>query len=149
MQYALEKTPSSSLKTNYIQKIDFSTYTNPQQFFRLLQFLVYAHNLDYMSDSLGSTRYRRVKHFFQFTNQSDNYYQLDKLLKFFDELQNNPLIQFFSNSRYLSLITIPEVKLNKNNKKSWVAEVWIAEELFSYPNQFLFPGLLEKKINKA
>lgn len=143
---------TSSLKTHYIRNVDFKTYKNRQQFFTLLQFLVYAQNLDYEIDSLGSTYYRRVnfqiKDFLTFTNQSDNYYQLGKLVRFFNDLQKNSLIQFFSNKRYRSLVTIPEIDLNKGKKNSWIAEVWIAEELFSYAHPFLFPDLLNRKLTK-
>jgi hypothetical protein len=55
-----QKFSSSSLKTDYVRKMDFTTYTNRQQFFTLLQFLVYAQNLEYQADSLGSTDYRCV-----------------------------------------------------------------------------------------
>lgn len=50
----------SALKLHYIHTIDFLSTSNRQQFFTLLQFLVYAQNLNYEIDSLGSTYYRRV-----------------------------------------------------------------------------------------
>jgi hypothetical protein len=66
-------------------------------------------------DSLGSTFYRRrnfqIKDFLSYTNQSDNHYQLNKLVRFFDDLQKNSLIKFFSNSSYRSLVTIQQVEL--------------------------------------
>lgn len=95
-----QKFYSSALKLHYIQTIDFTSTIDRQQFFTLLQFLVYAQNLDYEIDSLGSTYYRRVvfrvQDFLEYTKQSNNYYQLKKLLKFFEELQKNSLIQFLS-----------------------------------------------------
>jgi hypothetical protein len=102
-------------------------------------FLVYAQNLDYEIDSLGSTYYRRVifrvQDFLKYKKESDNYYQV----KFFDELQTNSLIKFFSDTQYRSLVTIPEVKLDKGKQNSWIAKVWIAEELYFYKFPFSFP----------
>ena len=74
-----------------------------KQFFTLLQFLTYAQNLDYEIDSLGSTYSRQVifrfQNFLKYTKESENYYQLKKLVKFFDELQTNQLIKFFSDKQ--------------------------------------------------
>jgi hypothetical protein len=70
------------------------------------------------------------------------------MVLFFDELQYNSLIKFFNDSYYRSLVTIPEVKLTKTKKNAWVAEVWIAEELFYYAHPFLFPDLLKRKLTK-
>ena len=77
-----------------------------------------------------------------------NYFQLKKLLDFFDELQINSLIKFFSDIPYRSLVTIPEVKLEKEKQNTWIANVWIAEELFYYAHPFLFPDLLKRKLTK-
>jgi hypothetical protein len=103
--------------------------------------------LDYEIDSLGSTYYRRVifrvQDFLEYTKQSNNYYQLKKLLKFFEELQKNSLIQFFSDIKYRSLVTIPEVRFDKGKQNSW-----IAEELFYYAHLFILPDLLKPKLKK-
>jgi hypothetical protein len=59
----------------------------------LLQFLNYAQNLDYKKGALGFTPYRevifQVKDFLEYQKKSNNYYQLKKLIEFFDELQTN------------------------------------------------------------
>jgi len=147
-----QKFYSSALKLHYIQTINFTSTIDRQQFFTLLQFLVYAQNLDYEIDSLGSTYYRRVvfrvQDFLEYTKQSNNYYQLKKLLKFFEELQKNSLIQFFSDIKYRSLVTIPEVRFDKGKQNSWIAQVWIAEELFYYAHPFILPDLLKPKLKK-
>lgn len=140
------------MKLHYIQTIDFTSTIDRQQFFTLLQFLVYAQNLDYEIDSLGSTYYRRVvfqvQDFLEYTKQSNNYYQLKKLLKFFEELQKNSLIQFFSDIKYRSLVTIPEVRFDKGKQNSWIAQVWRAEELFYHAHPFILPDLLKPKLKK-
>jgi hypothetical protein len=70
------------------------------------------------------------------------------LIKFFDELQTNSLIKVFSDTQYRSLVTIPEVKLEKDKQNSWIAKVWIAEDLFYYAHPFILPDLLERKLTK-
>jgi len=107
--------------------MDFRPYIDRKNFFTLLQFLVYAQNLDYEIDSLGSTYYRRVifrvQDFLKYTKEAGNYYQLKKLVEFFDELQTNSLIKFFSDTKYRSLVTIPEVELDKGKQNAWIAKV--------------------------
>ena len=120
--------------------------------FILLQFLVYAQTLNYEIDYLKSTRYRlirfRVQDFLRYTGEAYNYYQLKKLVEFFEELQINSLIKFFSDTQYRSLVTIPEVQLEKEKQNTWIANVWRAEELFDYAHPFLFPDLLKRKLTK-
>ena len=132
--------------------MDYQTSLDRKKFFTLLRFLVYAQTLDYEIDSLKSTCYPlvrfRVQDFLRYTGETYNYYQLKKLLEFFDELQTNSLIKFFSDTQYRSLVTIPEVKLEKEKQNTWIANVWIAEELFYYAHPFLFPDLLKRKLTK-
>jgi len=145
----------SALKSHYLDTNSFQSFTDRKYFFSLLQFLMYAQNLDFTIDSLGTTSYRqvvfRLQDFLKYQNpnvKSTNCYQLKKLIDFFDELQKNSLIQSFTDSEYRSLITIPEVKLKKSKRNSWIAKVWIAEELFYYANLFLLPCFFKQKTTK-
>ena len=74
----------------------------------LLQFLNYAQNLDYERGALGSTIYRQVifqvKDFLEYQKKSNNYYQLKKLIEFFDELQTNSLIKFICEEGHPHLV---------------------------------------------
>lgn len=79
------------------------------------------------------------------TVDSTNYYQLNKIRFFLDDLQQNSLIKTFSSTEYRSLVTIPQVKLIKSKNNVWTATVWIAEELFDYAHPFLFPDLFHSK----
>jgi hypothetical protein len=38
--------------------------------------------------------------------------------------------------------------LEKGKQNSWIAKVWIAEELFYYAHPFLFPDFLKPKLRK-
>ena len=140
------------LKIDYLRSGSFQNNTDSYKFCTLLQFLVYAQTLNYKIDSLGTTSYRlvqfRVQDFLKYTKLSSNYYQLKKLIEFFDELQTNSLIKFFSNQKYRSLVTILEVNLQKGKQNSWTVEVWIADELFYYAHPFLLPDLFQVKLTK-
>ena len=142
----------TGLKIDYLRSGSFQNNTDSYKFCTLLQFLVYAQTLNYKIDSLGTTSYRlvqfRVQDFLKYTKLSSNYCQLKKLIEFFDELQTNSLIKFFSNQKYRSLVTIPEVNLQKGKQNSWTVEVWIADELFYYTHPFLLPDLFQVKLTK-
>jgi len=140
------------LNLEYVETNSLQLFNERKKFVSFLQFLVYAQNLDYEIGSLGSTSYRlvvfRVQDFLKYQNQSTNYYQLKKLIEFFDELQTNSLIKSFTDTEYRSLVTIPQVKLQKSKQNCWIAKVWIAEELFYYAHPFLLPDFFQQKTTK-
>ena len=153
----LRKQPitESAIHSHYLDPNSFHAFTDRKHFFSLLQFLMYAQNLDFTADSLGTTSYRqvvfRLQDFFQYQNptlKSTNYYQFKKIRDFFIQLQTNSLIQSFTDSEYRSLVTIPEVQLQKSKQNSWIAKVWIAEELFYYTHPFLLPTFFKTKTTK-
>lgn len=147
-----QKLPLATFNSHYLKEKKFSEEGERKKFFMLLQFLSYAQNLDYERGALGSTSYRQVlfqvKDFLKYQKKSNNYYQLKKLIEFFDELQTNSLIKFFSDKEYRSLVTIPEVVLTKGKQNGWVGRVWISEELFRYTHPFILPNLTTKKLTK-
>lgn len=69
-------------------------------------------------------------------------------IDFFDELQTSSLIKSFTDTEYRSLVTVPEVKLQKSKQNCWAAKILIAEELFYYPHPFLIPDLFKRKLRK-
>lgn len=142
----------TGLRVDYLRAGSFHDDLDPYKFCTLLQFLVYAQILNYKSDSLGKTSYRlvqfRVQDFLKHIKLSSNYYQLKKLIQFFNELQNNSLIKFFSNQKYRSLVTIPEVSMQKGKQNSWIVEILIADELFYYAHPFVLPDLFQRKLTK-
>ena len=141
-----------TIPSHYLKQFTFKEFTEKSDLITFLQFLVYVQRLTYQTGSLGSTRYRRVQlrvqDFLHYTKRSKNHYQLDKLIRFFDQLQQNSLIRVFTDDYYRGLITIPEVNLYKTTDQSWVAEIWMAEELFSYLHPFLFTDYFQTKLNK-
>lgn len=90
-RYQYKSLPTSQrnvIPSHYIKQIFFKEFKDKSDLITFLQFIVYARGLEYEIDSLGSTPYRlvklRVQDFLKYTRRSNNYYQLDKLIKFFD-----------------------------------------------------------------
>jgi hypothetical protein len=146
------------LKLDYLTTMEFQPPENCQEFFYFLQLLSYSQNLDYEVNSLSSSKSKhsayfrivtfRVRDFLRYIGASDNQHQFDKIKTFLSERQKNSLIEFFSDSYYRGLVTIPLSYVYKNKKNTWIAEVWIAEELFYYAHPFIFPDLLRRKLTK-
>ena len=90
----------------------------------------------------------RVQYSLEYTKLSPDYYQLKKLIEFFDELRTNSLIKVFNNQKYRSLVIIPEVNIQKGKQSFWTVEVWIADELFYYAHPFVLPDLFQQKLTK-
>lgn len=133
------------LDANVIRLKSFQDKTN---FIKFLQFLVFAHSLDYQKVDRYPTIYRRitfsVHKFLSYQNcnfEPNNFYQLKKARTFLLDLQYNSLVESFTHSHYRSLVTVPEVTLIRPQKREgdWVVSVLIADELFKYAHPFLFP----------
>jgi hypothetical protein len=148
-----QQIPHLFLNTDYIEsKIE----GDRKNFVMLLQFLTYAQHLPFETEYLGSTAYRQVgfsiDHFLKFQNptvKSTNYYQLKKARQFLDELQNGIFITSFSRYEFQRLVLVPKVKIIKSKKlKSWIARVWLVEELFYYRYPFLLLDFFKQKITK-
>ena len=141
----------TGLKIDYIRSGSFQNNIDSYKFCTLVQFLVYAQTLNYKIDSLGTTSYRlvqfRVQDFLKYTKLSSNYYQLKKLIEFFDELQTGILITSFSDIHFQSLIAVPLVNFTKV-QKFWVGRVWLAQELFYYRYPFHLPDFFQQKLKK-
>lgn len=117
-----------TVPSHYLKQITFKKFSDKLDFITFLQFIVYAQNLTYRLDSLGNIQYRCVQ--------------------FFDQLQENSLIQFFTDDYYRGLVTIPEVNLYKDIHTYWIVGVWMAEELFYHPHPFLFTDYFRTKLTK-
>lgn len=144
---------SLPLKTDYITSTRLENLKDEKNLVMFLKFLMYIKNLDYQKEFLGTTSYRcvyfKLRNFLEFQNSSSkfNYYQLNKLKDFIDNLQTNFIIKKFSNRYFQSLVSVPKVNIYKD-KREWVAKVWIVDELFYYNYPFLFPDLFTSKLKK-
>lgn len=150
-----QQVPKNSLKLHYLYVNSFESFDDRRDFLYLLQFLIYAQKLDYISASLNTTCYRqvsfRLQDFLKYHNpnlNSTSHYQVKKFIYFFEKLQENSLLRIFSDSGFRSLMTIPEVELEKTKNSIWIVKVWIAEELFYYAHPFILPNFSKQKFTK-
>jgi hypothetical protein len=67
---------------------------------------------------------------------------------FLEELQKNFFITSFSDNHFRSLVTIPQVEFERSNTNSWIAKVWVVEELVYYDYPFLLPNFFLAQTNK-
>ena len=115
----------------------FQSFTERNFSFSFLQFLVYAQNLYFTRDHLGFTCYRRVvfrvQGFLKYqkpTVKSTNYYQLKKLIDFFDELQANSLIKSFAASNSQKTFDLQEFFNKLSLQSSYMVQ--IKNPLYNY-----------------
>lgn len=74
---------------------------------------------------------------------------MEKIKKFLEQLQTGIFLTSFDDTRFQSLVAIPQVKLEKSLKqKYWIARVWLFEELFYYKYPFSFPNIFQTKLTK-
>lgn len=143
----------SGLNSDYIKS---EILIDTRSFVMLLQFLTYAQHLDFEIESLGGITYRqvtfKVRDFLEFQNPTvkpTNYYQLEKIKNFLQQLQTRVFLTSFDDTYFQSLVAIPQVKLEKSLKqKYWIARVWLLEELFYYEYPFSFPNIFQTKLTK-
>jgi len=66
--------------------------------------------------------------------------QRKKLILYFKKLQKlDPILKEFSDGAFRSYVSFPYVDSNNPFSNSWVIEVFIVEELFSFSYPFVFP----------
>jgi len=151
-----QQIPRFFFNSDYIESNSLSLLADRKKFIMLMQFLVYAQQLDFKIQYLGDTSYRQVvfqiQDFLKFQDplvRSTNYYQLKKIIHFFLQLQTNTLVTSFTDTKFESLVSIPKVSITKSDKlKCWIGSVWVAEELFYYKYPFLLPDFFRKKTTK-
>lgn len=147
-----ERVPNLIFKMDYISSVD--KIEDQIKVIQFLKFLVYAKDLDYVTQSLGSTSYRcvtfRFQHFLKFydsTLTSISHYRIQKWKEFFKELQTDFLLEMFRDRKFQKLISIPKVEFLK--ERYWIVKVWIVDELFYYNYPFAFPDMFHPTISKT
>ena len=114
-----------------------------QDLIRLFQLLAYLKLLDGYKIANLRSKFRRyqfpVRQFLYFANPTTevNQYQLGKAIDFFNSLEHNLVFKFLADKEYRMLVTIPEAYATKVQNQ-WIAEVWVADEIFNYFEPFLF-----------
>jgi len=116
---------------------------------RLFQLLAYLKILDGYKTANLKSKFRRyrfpVREFLYFASPTTkvNQYQLVKVIDFFNSLEHNLVLKFLSDKDYRMLVTIPEAYVIKLQNQ-WMAEVWVADEIFNYFEPFLFSDYFKK-----
>ena len=120
-----------------------------------MQFLRFVRSLDFKEKTLTS-KYRQFKFplrdFLNYTHagRSIHHSQMIQVKEFFNSLRKNIIIESFTDQSYRMLVTIPETKVYKSQKRnnSWLAKVWIAEALFEYLCPFLYLDSFKEDLKK-
>jgi hypothetical protein len=147
-----EHVPNLIFKMDYISSID--RIEDQRKVVQFLKFLVYVKDLEYVTQSLGSTSYRcvtfRFRHFLKFYDPSltsISHYKIQKWKEFFKKLQTDFLLEMFRDHKFQKLISIPKVEFLK--ERHWIVKVWIVDELFYYNYPFAFPDMFYPTISKT
>lgn len=139
-----------SLFQNDLQ-FDFQEFQQKLNLITLLQLLVYVQTLDYQTKTLTSS-FRQfrfpLRDFLNHASKASNQYQLIKLKEFFNVLNQNLIIECFTDKSYRMLVTIFESHVYKSKQNIWLVDVWMVNELFYYSYPFDFPNFFNTKLTK-
>lgn len=140
-----------SLVTSYLESQLIKKQEEEKGFFHLLQFLSFVKSLK-LNPFKDCEKYRLKEQFYyglkfplsqfvKFTGMHlSNHSEREKLILYFYQLQKlDPIVKVFSDKAFRSYVCFPYVKCNNPSGKSWVVEVLVAEELFSFPYPFQLP----------
>lgn len=159
-RYTLVNTHNRSLLTSYLENRRMSE-EEEARFFHLLQFLSFIKSLE-LNPFKDCKRLRVKKQNYyhlkfplskfvkytgiQISNQSDR----KKLISYFKQLQKlDPIVEEFSDQAFRSYVCFLYVECANPSGKSWVIDVYVAEELFWFPYPFHLPKsfLISKQKN--
>ena len=132
----------TTITSHYIKQYPMKKHQK-QDLIRFFQLLAYIRTLDDYKTANLRSKFRQyqfpVREFLKFSSHPTevNQYQLSKALNFFDSLENNIVFKSLTDKYYRMLVTIPEAFATKL-KNQWIAEVWVADEIFNCFEPFLF-----------
>ena len=132
----------TTVTTHYMSQHPMEKHQK-QDLIRLFQLLAYIRTLDDYKTANLRSKFRQykfpIREFLKFSNHLTevNQYEFSKVLDFFNTLENNLVIKFLTDKHYRMLVTIPEAYATKI-KNQWIAEVWVADEIFNSIEPFLF-----------
>lgn len=142
---------SRSLVTSYLESQIIKQQGEEERFFHLLQFLSFIKSLglkpykDCKIHKIEKQNYYRLNfslnQFVKFTGiQLSNSSDRKNLIDYFRQLHKlDPIVKKFSDGAFRSYVCFLYVECENPSGKSWVIEVYAAEELFSFPYPFQLP----------
>ena len=148
------------LVINYLENQIIENQEEEERFFHLLQFLSFVKSL--RLNSLKDCKKFKIKkqfyyklqfplsQFVKFTGmQLSNQFERENLISYFYQLQKlDPVVKVFSNLAFRSYVCFPYVDCKNTSGKSWVIEVLVVEELFSFPYPFQLPRYFLRSTSK-
>ena len=139
----------TTINMHYIDQCPIPKFQK-EDLIQFFQLLAYLKSLDDYKTANLTSKYRQykfsVREFLKFAHSGRtlNQSQLDKATDFFNYLKHNIVFEFLSDKSYRMLVTIPEASAQKVQNR-WIAEIWIADELFDYFEPFLFTDHFKQK----
>ena len=141
----LEEVLVNSLSASYLMEKPQHDLAKVEFFYRLMQLIDYMKSFKSSSKSIfmGDQRYQvfqfPVNHFLEFIGKPrNNYYQIKKLIKFLESLQDiEPILENFSDDGFRRYIAFPDLKVKR--KKGWWVELSICKKLYLYRYPFHLP----------
>ena len=146
--------------SNYLENQIIENQEEEERFFHLLQFLSFVKSLrlnplkDCKKLKIKKQFYYELKfplsQFVNFTGmQLSNQSERKNLISYFYQLQKlDPVVKVFSNLAFRSYVCFPYVDCKNTSGKSWVIEVLVVEELFSFPYPFQLPRYFLRSASK-
>lgn len=131
----------TTINIHYIEQCSMEKLQK-QDLIRLFQLLAYLKSLDGYKTANLRSKFRQYKFpireflYFMTPTTEVNQHKLDKIINFFNSLEHNLVFKFLADKDYRMLVTIPEAYANKVQNR-WIAEVWVADEVFNYFEPFL------------
>ena len=138
------KKPINSLVTSYLKKKTNKLSEN-FKIFTLLQFLTFSRSKKYTKVQIYDQCYCLIqftlKEYIKFSGvKKINQYQRNKFINLFYSFQKTePLITYFTDSHFQSIVSFPYVNIQKQGN-SWVVRVAISKLLYDYHYPFAFPN---------
>ena len=132
----------TTINIHYIEQCSMENLQK-QDLILLFQLLAYLKSLDGYKTANLRSKFRQykfpIREFLCFItpNTKVHQYTLDKIIDFFNSLEYNLVFKFLADKEYRMLVTIPEAYANKVQNR-WIAEVWVADEVFNYFEPFFF-----------
>jgi hypothetical protein len=137
--------PTNSFVTTYLKKNQTNKLSENVKFFTLLQFLAFSRNKNYTKVQIYDQSYCllqfTLKEYIEFSGVNNiNQYQRNKFINLFYSFQKiEPLITYFTDSDFQSILGFPYVDIQKQGN-SWVVKVAISKLLYDYYYPFSFPN---------
>lgn len=136
--------PKNLLLASYLKK-KARSLSEDVKLFTLLQLLTFSRSKSYTKVQVYDHSYFLIqftlKEFLQFLEVKNiNQYQRNKFINIFYSFQKTePLISYFTESHFQSILSFPYVDIQKPGN-SWVVKLAISQLLYDYQYPFSFPN---------